>query len=273
MLTRYKVAVAQMSCVLGDKKANIEKCIHFIQEAVKQQAKLIVFPELFSTGYSVDEWDLWLAESLYEETIHTLQRVAMEQDIYIAGAMIEKGEKKGTVYDTSFLLGPTGLIGKHRKIHLWKKEKNRFLKGEDYTVFETDIGNIGLQTCYEIGFPEGSRILSLKGADLVLNPSAFVSPLLYAWEISSRARALENGIYVIAANRTGTEKEVSFAAHSRVVAPNGSVLTKAGDREGIIYAEVDLEQVRSQRKELPFLKDLEKIKILHQLTDCLTYQI
>jgi predicted amidohydrolase len=262
-----------MSCDLADKVSNMEKAILYIKEAVRQEAKLIVLPELFSTGYSVEEFDLFLAESLNDETINKLFEVSRQHDVFIAGAIIEKGEKNGTVYDTAFLVGPEGLVGKHRKIHLWNGEKNRFLKGEDYSVFQTKIGKIGLQICYEIGFPEGTRILSLKGADLVLYPSAFGLQRLYAWDIASRARALENGIYVVAANRIGVDKGVVFAAHSKIVSPNGTVLANAEQEEGVIISEIDLVRVSEQRQAIPYLHDMEKIKILHNLTDCLSYRI
>ncbi|WP_027416657.1 carbon-nitrogen hydrolase family protein [Aneurinibacillus terranovensis] len=272
MLTKYQVAVVQMVCKLSDKQANVEKALHYIEKAVSREAKLVVFPEMFSTGYSVGEMDLLLAESLDGETIQKLLKAARDRRIYIVGGMIEKGERDGTVYNTAFILGPEGIIGKHRKTHLWNMEKHRFLKGEDYTVFQTDIGKIGLQICYEIGFPEGARILSLKGAELILSPSAFGFSHLYAWKIACKSRALENGIYLIASNRTGIERDVMFAGHSRVVSPKGSILANAFDKDEILIAEVNLEQVHEQRKELPYLQDLEKIKVLHHMTDSLSYQ-
>ncbi|MEH7125842.1 carbon-nitrogen hydrolase family protein [Bacillus sp. JJ1773] len=273
MLTNYKVGVVQMSCVLGDKAANMEKVMLYIKQAIDQGAKLIVLPELFSTGYCVEDLDIKLAETLNGETISKLLNVSQENDIYIAGAIIEKGNEHGMLFDTAFLVGPEGLVGHHRKIHLWNGEKDRFLKGDDYSVFQTKLGSIGLQVCYEIGFPEGARIQALKGADLVLYPSAFGLPRLYAWEIASRARALENGIFIIAANRAGRDKNVVFAAHSKIISPNGSVVVTAGEEEGIIVGEVNLDYVAQQRKEIPYLDDIEQIKILNHLTDCLSYRI
>jgi len=273
LITRYKVGVIQMSCYLGDKAKNMEKAILYIKEAVAKEAKLIVLPELFSTGYNVEELDLSLAEYVNDETLQKLGNISKENDVYIAGAIIEKGDERGTLFDTAFLIGPEGLIGKHRKVHLWNKEKTRFLKGDEYTVFQTRLGKIGLQICYEIGFPEGARIQSLKGADLVLYPSAFGSPRLYAWEIATRARALENGIYVIAANRVGVEKDIIFAAQSKIISPNGSILVSAGEEEGVIIADVDLSQITKQRMAIPYLQDIEQIKILNSLTECLAYRI
>lgn len=258
-----------MTCVLGDKVSNMEKAIVFIKQAIQQGAKLIVLPELFSTGYSVEELDEQLAESLEDETVTNLIRLAKEHDVYISGAIIEKGDGEGELFDTAFLIGPKGLVGKHRKIQLWNGEKTRFSRGDTFSVFNTEIGKIGMQICYEIGFPEGARIQALKGADLVLYPSAFGLPRLYAWDIATRSRALENGIYVVAANRMGEDRNVKFAANSKIISPKGSVLVTAEEEEKVILAEIDLDQVKEQKATIPYLYDLDPIKVINNFSECL----
>jgi len=258
-----------MTCVLGDKVSNMEKAIVFIKQAIHQGAKLIVLPELFSTGYSVEELDEQLAESLEDGTVTKLIKLAKEHDVYLAGAIIEKVDREGELFDTAFLIGPEGLVGKHRKIQLWNGEKNRFSKGDAFSVFNTEIGKIGLQICYEIGFPEGARIQALKGADLVLYPSAFGLPRLYAWDIATRSRALENGIYVVAANRMGADRNVKFAANSKITSPKGSVLVTAEEEEKVIFAEIDLDQVKEQKATIPYLYDLDPIRVINNFSECL----
>lgn len=256
--TKYKAAAIQMVCELGNKGANIAKALSMIDEAIRQQAKLIVLPELFSTGYKVEKRDLQLSEEIPGETIDKLLKVANLERIYIAGAILEAGETLGVVYDTAFLVGPDGLIGKYRKIYLWDKENIRFARGKEYPVFHTPLGNIGLQICYEIGFPEGARFLTLKGANILLYPSAFGAPRKYVWEIAGRSRALENGCYVIASNRSGREQEIEFCGNSRIISPKGEVMVNAVDLDEVIICEIDLSMVKVQRNTIPYLRDLKQ---------------
>ena len=118
---------------------------------------------------------------------------------------------------------------------------------------------IGTQICYEIGFPELSRLQVLRGANVMIYPSAFGRARYYAWDINSRARALENGMFVIAVNRAGVDDNtVFFGGHSRIVAPDGSVLAEAGMEDEVISAELDLDLVAQNRRTIPYLRDLDR---------------
>jgi predicted amidohydrolase len=179
--------------------------------------------------------------------------------IYLVGCTLERGEADGLVYDTAVLVGPEGLIGSYRKIHLWDTENTRFTKGEAFPVFDLGFARLGMQICYEVGFPEGARILTLSGANIIVYPSAFGKARLYAWDVATRSRALENGIYVIACNRTGTEKgETIFAGTSRIVNPQGTVLVEATREDEVILSEIDLTLVERQRRTIPYLRDLNR---------------
>ncbi|AJY77758.1 carbon-nitrogen hydrolase family protein [Paenibacillus beijingensis] len=255
-----KVAAIQMNTVLYDCEANLKKAEHLVEQAVQEGARLIVLPELFNTGYLVEDEDVNLSERIPGKTTRWMEQLAHRYQIYIAAAIMESGESVGVVYDTALLVGPEGLIGTYRKTHLWDPENTRFAKGDSYPVFQTPIGKIGLQICYDIGFPEGARILTLKGADIVLYPSAYGQPRLYAWDVATRARALENGIFVIASNRTGTEKErATFGGHSRITDPLGRVLAEAAAEDEVIVSEIDLDTVAKQRRALPYLRDRNKL--------------
>ena len=190
---KLTVAAVQMNAVPYDLPGNLNKAEELINRAIKKNSKLIVLPELFNTGYRVEDRDTELAEEIPGYTTTWLEQIAKKHNIYLSAAILEKTEIKGIIYDTAVLVGPGGLLGSYRKTHLWDVENIRFTKGDDFPVFKTPIGNIGIQICYEIGFPEGARILALKGADIVLYPSAFGKARRYAWDIASRARALENG--------------------------------------------------------------------------------
>ncbi len=254
-----RVAAVQMNCVLGDWNANIEKADKLLQQASEQEAQLIVLPELFNTGYRVEEKDVLLAESIPGPTADWMVERARKYGVHLIGAILEKGTSNGIVYDSAIVAGPEGIIGTYRKTHLWDRENTRFAKGEQFPVFDLGAFTLGVQICYEVGFPEGARILTFKGADVIVYPSAFGKARLYAWDIATRSRALENGAYVIAANRTGVEKgETEFGGHSRIVDPTGTVLAEATEEDQIIIADADLNLVVGQRRTIPYLRDFNR---------------
>lgn len=255
---KFKVAAVQMNCELGQVEKNLLKAERLVMDAVGQGAKLIVLPELFNTGYRVESEDFLLAESLNGRTVEWMKMLAKKMDIVLVAAIIEKGEVDGVVYDTAVLVDKKGLVNKYRKIYLWDQENMRFKKGAKYHIEKVNDMKIGLQICYEVGFPEGARILTMKGANILVYPSAFGKKRFYAWDVATRSRALENGCYVIAANRIGLEKnETEFGGKSRIISPQGEVLVGLDFEEGVALAEVDLGLVEEQRAEIPYLRDLD----------------
>ena len=260
-----KVAAVQMDCIPGKKKENLDKSFYLLKEGIEYGAKLVVLPELFSTGYWVKDLDMELAETIPGETTLKLERIAKKRNTYITGAILEHGEARGVIYDTAFFITPQGLTGIYRKICLWDTERIRFKSASVYpSIFNSNIGKVGLQICYEIGFPEGARRLALQGADILVYPSAFGKPRLYIWDIATRSRAIENGVYLIAANRSGTEDngKIEFAGHSRIVNPKGEILAEAANADQAIVAEVDLNVIAEQRRSVPYLRDLGKLEEL-----------
>lgn len=254
-----RVAAVQMNCELGSKVDNKMKAEQLVEKASNRNAELVVLPELFSTGYRVEERDLELAELIPGETTHWMIDQCVKYKIYLVAAILEMGVSTGLVYDTLVVTGPTGLIGKYRKTHLWDQEKNRFAKGDQLPVFNIGDFILGPQICYEVGFPEGARILTFKGADIIVYPSAFGKSRLYAWDIATRSRALENGTYVIACNRSGVEKEATeFAGHSRIVDPMGNVLAEAERDDEVIVSDLDLSLISEQRRKIPYLRDFNR---------------
>ena len=201
-----KIAIVQMNCVLADKAANFAKVTKIIAENADMKAQLIILPELFSTGYMVSALDRELAEVIPGPTTEWLTDLAKQYHVYFAAAIIELGED-GILYDTAIIVGPEGYMDKYRKIHLWGTEPERFARGAALPVFKLPFATIGLQICYEIGFPEPARVLTQAGAEIIVYTSAFGKARSYAWDIASRSRALENGVYVLACNRIGAEED------------------------------------------------------------------
>ncbi len=260
MVEKAIIAAAQMNCVLYDVDANLVRAEKLIKKASYKGAKLVALPELFNTGYCVADKDYELSEPVPGgRTCTWMEEMSAKYGVYLAGAIIERGEADGVLYDTNVLTGPDGYVGKYRKVCLWGNEALRFRSGCEYPVFDIGFAKVGLQICYEVGFPEGARILTLKGADLLLYSAAFGKKRSYVWELASRARALESGAYVLACNRFGKDdKDTEFAAKSRIISPTADILeetVKAGD---VIYAEIDMAQVAKQRRTVPYLRDYKK---------------
>lgn len=258
MSSKLIVAAIQMDCVLNNKQINLNRAEELIADASGKGAKLIVLPELFNTGYRVEDSDKTLAESIPGETTKWMQKIAKKYDAYIIGAIIEI-DKDGMLYDTAVIVGPEGYKGKQRKMHLWGDEDSRFQKGEEIGVVDLSFGKIGLLICYEIGFPEMARIQVQKGASILIYTSAFGKARHYAWDIASRSRALENGVFVVAANRSGQDKDTIFGGLSRIVAPDTTILASCGaDGDAVVCAEINLDEVERMREIIPYLKDMNR---------------
>ncbi|MDE5603671.1 MAG: carbon-nitrogen hydrolase family protein [Helicobacter sp.] len=282
MNNKLKVSLIQMHSIPRDVEGNLEIALKLAKKGVENGSKLIVFPELFDSGYCVELEDEKYASDFenFEDskTLTTLLDFCLEYQVYVVGSIIERDSHNKVFYDTAFILNQRGLAGKYRKIYLWGDESRRFCRGEDYPVFSLDFGDfsvkVGLQICYEIGFSEGARILGLKGADILIFPSAFGRARLYAWNLASKARALENGAFVLAVNQSKsqnsqfTHQKINFAANSQVINPQGEVLARARKSNEVLMCELDLGECAKQRKAIPYLQDMDvslQIKALQSL--------
>lgn len=256
MANKVIVSSIQMDCVLYDRDANLKHAEELIADAIWKGSTLIVLPELFNTGYRVEDRDRELAEPIPGFTTQWMSDLARKHGVYLAAAIIEAGDD-GVLYDTAVLVGPEGYIGKQRKMHLWGDEEKRFGRGDAIEVFRLPFATVSLLICYEIGFPEMARVQVQKGAVILIYPSAFGSARYYAWDTASRSRALENGAFVVACNRCGQERDSPFGGLSRVVAPDTTILASAGNQgEAVVCAELDLDQVEKMRSTIPYLRDL-----------------
>ena len=252
---QFLLGSVQMDCQLGDVTANLEKAQHFLDEAVSKGVKLLLFPELFSTGYDLKEKTADFAETNTDSTVQFLTTQAQKHQLYLCGCYIEKDGDK--VYNTAILCGPTGIIGKHRKVNLWSAEQKHFTPGEDFSVFETELGKIGLLVCYDADFPEAARALALQAAEIILCPTAGTPAFekLYGNFICSRA--FENSCFFALANRVGQENELTYVGLSKIVNPKGEIIAAAQTEETLVHAPIDLAAVASQRDKVPYLKEFK----------------
>ena len=262
MKEKVNVALAQTSCKVGDKKYNISIMKENIEQAKEKGANLVIFPELSLTGYSNRDRAYELAEPIPGPSIHSLEEIAKKENIYVVFGMPEQSQKAHAVlYNTAVLLGPDGLIGKYRKMHLPThsvfEEKRYFRLGYEAPVFETKIGRIGLTICYDIFFPEISRLLRLKGSQLIISISASPAVRSRFFEVLTVARALENTVFLAYVNLVGVENGLQFWGGSRIIAPNGNIVTKAKyDEADLVIGTVDYADLKRVEVFVPTLRDL-----------------
>ena len=258
------VAIVQMRSS-EDKMENLELSVRFIREAAKKKSNLICFPE-FQMAYSpVSQSTNQLsevAESVNDGNfITTLRKAAKVNKISIISTIYEKSNSgfDNRVYDTVVLIDNKGEISSvYRKLHLYDalgfKESDRMMAGNMIEKpAKTSVGNIGLMICYDIRFPEMSRILTVKGANVLVLPSAWVHGVMKEehWQTLLKARAIENGLYIIAPDQVGN----IFSGRSMAVDPFGVVLLDMGNREGMEVVEIDKSRVQKVREMLPLLKN------------------
>ncbi|MGD1837315.1 MAG: carbon-nitrogen hydrolase family protein [Nitrososphaeraceae archaeon] len=246
-----------------NKKENLEISLDFIQKAVKKKADFIFFPE-FQMMYSSKNQSL---KELYDEAeilasskfLNELKKSAKRNKIGIVATMFEKEKDSKKVFDTAITINKTGkIVSVYRKLHLYDafgfKESSKFLFGSKITKpIDLQCIKSGIVICYDIRFPEISRILSLEGIEMLVVPSGWVYGTMKEehWITMLKARAIENGIYVIAPNQVGN----IFCGRSTVIDPSGMVLTDLGDRIGYQIVEIHKNRIKEIRKSLPLLKN------------------
>jgi len=245
-----KIAAVQMEPRLMKPRENLESILNAIREAAGNQANLIVFPECSLTGYifSSRQEALPFAETIPGPSIEKLAPLCQELKVYVVFGLLEK-EGDG-LFNAVALVGPRGLMAGYRKNHLPFLGVDRFVDigNRPFQVHQTPIGNIGLEICYDIAFPESSRVMTLMGADILALATNFPQGRGEKYSHVISARAFENRVHLVSANRIGSERGYSFAGLSKIVDASGSVLGLASpDREEIIYGEVSLESARQKR--------------------------
>ena len=262
MKGRINVVLAQINCKPEDKVENLAKMQKAVARAKKHKADLIIFPELSLTGYVIRDQIYDLAETIPGPSCKIIEETARKTKAHIIFGMPELSEKaEAIIYNTAVFVGPEGLIGKYRKMHLPThsvfEEKRYFRPGYQTAVFDTALGKIGLIICYDIFFPELIRLMRLKGAKLIICISASPSTRRTFFETLTIARAMENTAFLAYVNLVGIEDGLQFWGGSRIVGPSGKVLAQAKyDEEDFVMCNVDYSDIRSVEAFVPTLKDL-----------------
>lgn len=261
-MREVSISLVQFESIMMDIKGNLRKTEDFIIKASKENSDLIVFPELFTTGYNPDEIGHKfsdLAENETGQSIQTLKELALKYNINIIAPIAFKGVVPGVTYNSAVVINRKGeYLGAYHKTHLWSKERYYFKEGVELPVFEFDFGTVGIMICYDGGFPEVSRGLALNGAELIVCPSAFPIQDKDMWDLYFKSRALENACFVAGINRVGHEGERHMFGNNQLYNPRGKQLLYAQmNVEDIQTVEIDLDDVSEYRKEVPYLKDLK----------------
>jgi N-carbamoylputrescine amidase len=255
--TSLTVASIQMEPIFGDKQNNLSKSIALLEAAAGKGAKLAVLPELCNTGYMFrNRQELWnLAESLPDgESVQAWCDAAKRLEMFIVAGITERDGTQ--FYNSAAIVGPDGFVGRYRKVHLWGDEALYFSPGNlGFPVFDLPFARIGCHICYDCWFPESFRLAALQGAEIMCVPTNWVpipgqDPAREAMaNIIVMGAAHCNSMYVIAADRVGTERGQAFIGQSLIASHTGwpSAGPASADNEEVLIATIDVHQARRKR--------------------------
>jgi predicted amidohydrolase len=248
-----QVAVAQIDPQLGELERNLATCVARMEEAAAAGAELIVLPECAIPGYMFAGTDeaLPYAEEIPGPSTEALEHEAARLGLYVVCGLLERDGD--SLRNAAVLVGPDGLIGTYRKTHLPFLGVDRFVvPGDALPVFDTPLGRIGIEICYDLRFPEVTRTLALRGADIVAHPTNFPMAAKIQTELITVARAAENRIYLLTANRVGKERWGEFCGRSQIVDPYGVRLAETDEHtQTLLVGEVDVEKARDKDYVIP----------------------
>ena len=267
-MEKIKIAAIQMSTV-ADKMENVRTVKAYLEKIKDENPDFVILPEMFCCPYQTENFPIY-AEKEGGPVWQQLSGHAKQYGIYLIGGSMPEKDAEGNVYNTSYIFDREGKqIGKHRKVHLFDidvkggqtfKESDTLTAGDSDTVFDTEFGKIGVMLCFDIRFPELSRMMVNDGAKVIFVPAAFNMTTGPAhWELSFRTRALDNQIYMVgcAPARDVSAGYISWG-HSIVTDPWGRVTGMLDENEGILLAELDMDYEEQVREELPLLKSRRK---------------
>jgi predicted amidohydrolase len=262
-MNTWPVACVQIDCLLGDADANLAAVLEGLIAAAQRGARLVIFPECVLSGYCFRSRAeaLEQAQALPGPASDSLAAACRRLGVFAVVGLLERAGE--SLFNSCMLLGPDGLIATYRKIHLPFLGVDRFVTPGDRPFAVHDLGGlrVGMNICYDGTFPESARALALLGADLIVLPTNWPTGALGTIKLTE-ARALENHVYYAAVNRIGEERGFRFVGRSRVVGPDGEVMTSApADHAEILLAEIDPRIARAKRVvKIPGEHEIDRIR-------------
>jgi len=248
--------IALYQCAGVDTVAgNLDIMASVVHDAAKEDARLVVFPEMFLTGYNIGDDTRRLAEPADGPSAQKAAALAKEAGVTVCYGFPERAGE--SIYNSLLLIDASGRsLTTYRKMHLFGRgEKQLFQPGNELVLARVEGWNMGLAICYDTEFPEMIRAQALAGAELILAPTALMEPYGFVAETLIPARAIENQVYIAYANRCGSEGNINYCGQSCIVAPNGRLLAQAAKGQEMLIAELHRETIGETRRENPYLQD------------------
>ena len=251
--------------VYKDKEKNLQTLCALMEEKKDEKPDLVTLGEMFNCPYETPNFPVY-AEKEGGESWTVCRNLARKYGVYLSAGSMPEVDDAGMVYNTAYVFDREGRqIAKHRKAHLFDidieggqsfKESDTLTAGDSCTVFDTEFGRMGICICFDIRFPELSRMMAVKGAKVILTPAAFNMTTGPAhWDLTFRARALDNQCYFVGTSLARDDNAGYLSwGHSLLVSPWGDIMAQMDEREGCLINEIDLAYVEKIRRELPLLK-------------------
>lgn len=259
MARKINVSIVQMETEQMAIERNLERGLQFISEAARRGSKLVMLPELWTTGF---DWKKCAEIVADHEWVHAeVARRAKQESVWVTGTLLA-ADNEGKASNVAFLFSPEGeIVCRYAKTHLFPLtgEDQHFSAGDELVQYDAPFGKIGFTICYELRFPELFRSNALSGAELIICPAGFPDYRRDHWRTLLRARAIENQCFILAANRVGSEPineklSANYFGASCMIDPWGELVVEAGRSESIITAQIDLDEVVKIRKKIPVFR-------------------
>ena len=262
-MSKIRIACLQLK-VRQDKYDNIEQLAEILADGRTEGADFISLPEMWNCPYQTELFPEY-AEPEQGDTWLAMSTLARKHNVYLVGGSIPELDDQGRVYNTCYVFDREGRqIGKHRKVHLFDiyahgqqvfKESDTLTGGDSFSTFDTEFCRMAVNICFDIRFPESSRIPALNGAKVIFNPAAFnmtTGPV--HWELGFRQRAIENQIYMVGTS-SARDPEAGYIAwgHSIITDPWGDIIMQMDEKPGVEVAELDLDYIDKVRAKLPLM--------------------
>ena len=249
-----KISLAQLECVQENPAHNLRRAIQVLDNAHNNQCDLIVFPEMFLTGFIFSSRLQEYASPLDSPNIQQLCTLAEEHGLGIVIGFPELDTQTKQVYNSAIAIESNGKIaGVHRKVHLFDRESSIHTAGTELEPFQFCKRKIGLLICFDTEFPESARLLAQKGAEMILAPTANMTPYETFQRVYVRARALENHIFFGICNRVGSDTNYTYFGESAIADPFGNFLCRAGRSEEVVTAELDFTLITKSKQVYDYL--------------------
>jgi len=254
-MKKFVAVGIQMDIKPGDVEFNLKTAILLTEKSLKFDPKIIVFPEMFATGFAYPYINK-IAKDHFTDLAAFFLNLAFKTGAYVIGGSIPEF-REDRLYNTCLVASPERkIIGAYSKVHPFSltDEVKYFTGGDNISVIDTPLAKLGINICYDIRFPEIARKMTVEGAEILIVPSQFPHPREHHWTTLLKSRAIENQVYTIGVNRIGGRNPEYFG-HSMVVDPYGETVEELDNKEGVLVAEIDLNRLDIVRRNMPVLLD------------------